>query len=282
MGARMAATRTYAPLVREPLRFAARELSGRRAVGLYRPRGTNIRVCVRHNLRGPGWDGHDQLPLDEIFRERCYDPPAPVERRLAAIAQPRIVDLGGHLGYFGAYALTRYPDARLVSFEPEPDHARLLRRAIDVNGLADRWQLVEACAHTEDGTLKLAAGRAVGTHVVEPGWDEGTVVEVPARDALPHLEGADLAKIDVEGAEWALLLDGRFAAAPPAAVVMEYHSPGCPEENAKSFARRHLAELGYEVHVPADDPNPDSGPFWGRGLIWAWLPPTGGDTLPST
>ena len=270
--ARLAATRTYAPLVREPLRFAARELSGRRVVGLYRPRGTDIRVCVRHNLRGPGWDGHDQLPLDVIFRERCYDPPAAAERHLGRVEQPRVVDLGGHLGYFGAFALSRYPGARVVSFEPEPEHARLLRRCIEVNGLAERWQLIEACAHTEDATLRLAAGRAVATHVVPAGWDEGNVVEVAARDALPHLDGADLAKVDIEGAEWALLLDDRFAAARPAAVVMEYHSTGCPEENAKRCARRRLSELGYEVHFPAGDPNPDSGPFWGRGLVWAWRP----------
>lgn len=265
---RVAPVARYAPVVRESLRFAARELSGRRSVGVYRPRGTDVRVFVRHSYPGPGGGSQDLLPLDEVFRERCYDPPPPVARVLPRELR-RVVDLGGHLGYFGAFVLARRPSARVVAFEPEPEHARLLRETIRLNGLHGRWQLVEACAHVRDGTLRLAAGRSVATHVPEPGDADGTI-EVEARDVFDHLEDVDLLKVDIEGGEWPILFDERFADARPRAVVIEYHSGGCPTDNPKRAARERFRALGYEVHVPSGDPNPDFDPFWGRGLLWAW------------
>lgn len=265
---RLATTMEYARIVREPLRFAARELSGRRVLGLYRPRGVDTRVYVRHNYRNDEW--HDMFPLLEIFRERCYEPPWQVA---TAHGEPRrVVDLGGHLGYFGAFALTRFPGSRVVSFEPEPAQAELLRRTIEVNGLGERWELVEAAAHREDGTLALVAGRSIGSHIKALGGGGGTAtIEVAARNPFPFLEGADLVKIDVEGAEWALLGDDRFAAARPRAIVLEYHSAGCPEGNPKHFATGRLHAMGYEVQPAPTDTNPDSGDFWGQGLLWAWL-----------
>ncbi|MEA2474927.1 MAG: hypothetical protein QOE06_2842 [Thermoleophilaceae bacterium] len=260
----------YARLVREPLRFAWRELSGSRAPGLYRPRGTDVRVHVRHNYRDDEW--HDMFPLLEIFRERCYEPPGQVAN---AHGRPRyVIDLGGHLGYFGAFALTRFPGCHVVSFEPEPEQAALIRRTIDVNGLAGRWELVEAAAQPRDGTVALVAGRSIGSHIAALGGGGGTAtIEVAARDPFPFLGGADLAKIDIEGAEWALLDDDRFAGARPRAVVLEYHSAGCPAGNAKRHASDRLRAMGYEVLAAPGDTNPDKGDFWGQGLLWAWLAP---------
>src|SRR5687768_4492341 len=116
MRARAAAARTYGPVVRESIRFALRELSGRRVVGVYRPRGTSIRVLARHNMRTRDWDAGDNMPLREIFRDQCYLPPPEVDAALKRLDRPaRIVDLGAHLGYFGAYALDRYPAAHVIS-----------------------------------------------------------------------------------------------------------------------------------------------------------------------
>ena len=181
-----------------------------------------------------------------------------------------MVDLGAHLGYFGAFVLTRYPQSRVVSFEPEPEHARLLRRCVEANALDDRWQVVEACAHTQDGSLRFTAGRSIGSRIASLSGQDEDVIEVAARDAFPYLEWADLVKVDIEGAEWPLLLDDRFAAARPKAVVVEYHSIGCPGDNPKRVAKERFTDLGYTVAVPAGDAVPDTEPFWGRGLLWAW------------
>jgi FkbM family methyltransferase len=269
---RLAEVLRLSGLVRERARFALRELSRRRLLAVYRPRAARVRVCVRHNYPEPGAGSYDHFPLYEVFGERCYEPPPVVDAVLRGTHEPRIVDLGGHLGYFGAFVLSRYPTAGVLAFEPEPMHARLLRKTIALNGLEGRWKLIEACAHTNDGVLAFATGRSIGSHLVSVGAEEQDVVELPARDVFPHLDGADLLKIDIEGAEWALLFDERFASARPPAVVMEYHSNGCPGENPKQVARDRFRELGYRAGSPDD--NPETGPFWGRGLMWAWLEPT--------
>jgi FkbM family methyltransferase len=255
-----------ARLVREPLRFAARELLGGPVVRLYRPRGIGYRVWVRHNYPGPGSSSYDILPLREIVVEHTYAPPPGVATALRREAAARVVDLGGHLGYFGAFILSELPRASLVSFEPEPSHAALLASCIEANELGSRWELVEACAHTADGTLPFAAGLSVRSHLA---IDEADPTELPARDVFPYLEDVDLLKIDIEGAEWNILFDERFARVLPRAIVLEYHSIPGGADNPKRAARDALAGLGYTVVIPEGDTNPLDEPFWGRGLLWA-------------
>jgi FkbM family methyltransferase len=251
----------------------AREMTGRRTLGVYRPRGSDLRICVRHNYPGPGPQSLDNFPLEEVFRDRCYQAPAAVHAALTGTGRAlRVVDLGGHLGYFGAFVLSRYPDANVLAFEPEPEHARLLRSCIDINGLEARWQLVEAAAYTEDATLSFAGSRSIASHISHLGGESEDVIEVVARDVFPHLGDVDLLKMDIEGGEWALLFDDRFGEALPRAIVLEYHSGGCPGDNPKRTATDRLSELGYRVDAPASDETPDDAPFWGRGLLWAWLP----------
>jgi FkbM family methyltransferase len=269
--ARLGTAIDYSTIVHERARFVARELSGRRSVGLYRPRGVDLRICVRHNYPRPGRESLDNFPLQEVFRDRCYEPPLPVRAKLADTSRaPRIVDLGAHLGYFSVFALSHYPDAYVLAFEPEPGHARLLRSCIAANRLGAQWQLIEAAAYTEDATLPFAASRSVASHISHLGGERDNVIEVVACDVFPHLKDVDLLKMDIEGGEWALLFDDRFGDVLPRSIVLEYHSGGCPGDNPKRTAVDRLTELGYRVVAPSSDETPDEGPFWGRGLLWAW------------
>jgi FkbM family methyltransferase len=191
---------------------------------------------------------------------------------LLRAAQPlRFVELGGHVGLFGAFVSARYPGARIVSFEPDPANASVLSECIARNGLEERWSLVQACAATAGGTLGFVGGRGAESYVAGPG--ESAELELPAVDALPYIQGADFVKIDVEGSEWALLADPRFAADPPRVVLMEWHSIGAPEDNPKRAAEAALEPLGYEVHHPPPyDALPTDEPLWGAGVLWAWRP----------
>ena len=100
---------------------------------------------------------------------------------------------------------------------------------------------------------------------------EGEVVtnRVSAIDALELLEDADFAKIDIEGAEWDLLLDERFAVSAPDVLVMEWHQRACPMRDAYQGAVDILRRAGYEV----EGDRPPAGVDW--GTIWGWKP-TGG------
>ena len=101
----------------QPLRYTLRELTGRRMVSRYRPRGSDIDVLIRHNTS----DGNI---LQEFAMHRLYDEPEPVASSLAQIDRPRFVDLGAHIGLFGAHILSRYPNGSVVSVEADSGQCR--------------------------------------------------------------------------------------------------------------------------------------------------------------
>lgn len=244
-----------ASLVQERLRFAANELRRRPVTGVYRLRGSGVAIALRHHTG-------DVMVLDEIFSQREYQPPREVEVALSALpAAPRVVDLGANIGLFGAWTLARFPEATVVAVEADPDNAAVHRRAIEANGLDARWRLVEAFASTAPGVIRFAAGHHATSHAAhrEEEW-----LEVRALDVLPELVGADLIKIDIEGAEWDLLADPRFADTRPGVVVLEYHEEGCPGPDAPARAEQALRAAGLEV-VPGG-----RKPQFGAGLLWAF------------
>ena len=251
-------TARLARLVREPLRFTLRQALRRRRLGRYRLRVSRIPVYLRHNTP-------DMNTLDEIFRHGHYDLPRPVEEVLEATpGTVRIVDLGANVGLFGAFALGVFPDARIVGFEPEPSNADMHRRTIGAREADGRWVLVEAAAAGADGTVSFSADGFTTGHV-----GEGELT-VPAVDVFPYLDAVDLLKIDVEGAEWNLLADPRFAEVPAGAVALEYHPRGCPSEDPRSFAHKLLRDCGYET---ADHDSPSFAGLEGQGMVWAWKKP---------
>jgi hypothetical protein len=61
--------------------------------------------------------------------------------------------------------------------------------------------------------------------------------------------------MDIEGGEWDLLADPRFASVSAALLFLEYHPHLCPAPDARAHARRVLEEFGYLVdEVFADGP----------------------------
>ena len=235
-----------ATLVRERRRFVANELRRGAVTGVYRLRESGVAVAIRHH-------SGDVMVLDEIFSQREYEPPPGIALHSVTSA----VDLGANIGLFGAWLLARAPNARIVAYEPDPGNAVVHRRAIDANGLGDRWRLVEAFAGSAGGTTTFTAGLHATSHA-------GTGIEVSVVDVLPDLIGADLVKIDVEGAEWPIVTDPRFAGLTARVVILEYHVEGCPEPDPRAAAERALRKAGLEVahtqHKPA----------FGAGVVWGY------------
>jgi FkbM family methyltransferase len=241
-----------ASLVREKRRFATNELRSRPMTSVYRLRESGVSIVVRHHTG-------DVMVLDEIFSQREYEPPLEVEAALAARpAGLRVLDLGANIGLFGAWVLGRFPEATIVAVEADPANAAIHRKAIDANGLGDRWRLLEAFASTSSGVTRFVAGEHATSHAAD--GEDG--VEVPAIDVLPELAKSELVKIDVEGAEWNIVADPRFAAARPAIVVLEYHREGCPQPEPAAAAEQALRTAGLDVVHASRKPQ------FGAGLLW--------------
>ena len=273
---RLRRTLGAASCVTQPTRFVAAELSGSSSERRYRLRGSGLSAQVRHPLL-------DMWILEEVFRNRVYQPPPEALRALQALHRPaRVVDLGGHVGYFALFMLDLLPGSMVVSLEPDPANAASLRRSIESNGLHDSWNLVEACATTSDGELEFESSFHLSriarqdtaladfqSHLAsEIPFLEGTPLletqprRVQSRDAFAYLPEGDLLKIDIEGGEWDILDDPRFASLEPAAVVLEYHPPYYQHADPESVVRRALESAGLDSgpSVPGD----------GAAVMWAW------------
>jgi hypothetical protein len=68
---------------------------------------------------------------------------------------------------------------------------------------------------------------------------------VPVVDLLKTNHDVELLKMDIEGAEWDILTDPRLSELKARAIVLEWHSIGCPEPDPHKAAARLLVEAGY-------------------------------------
>jgi FkbM family methyltransferase len=246
-----ASARRLGALVRESARFAASDLAGVTGVRRYHLRRGGRPVVLRHGTM-------DTWTFLEVFARRLYEPPSAVARGLERAKAPLVVDLGANLGMFGLDMLTRYPAARIVAYEPDPESAAIHRRLLELNAAGERWQLVEACAGRHDGTVRFLPGQSTASRMVDDG--EPGSVDVPIVDVMPLLARADLVKMDIEGGEWPLLADPRFGAVRSA--VLEYHPAGSPGDDPAGSARELLRSHGFDVRPVFEDPS-------GIGMLWA-------------
>jgi FkbM family methyltransferase len=186
----------------------------------------------------------------EIFVRGAYSPPWLLPDGL------RVLDLGAHIGFFARWALAQWNVHSLISVEPDVDNYALLVRNHDALG-DDRWTLMSAAAGCAEGRAAFAGGRGCASGLADAGEDDVRTV-----DALGLMSGCDLAKLDVEGGEWALLRDPRFPACAPELIVVEYH-PADGLASPYAEARRLLEAAGYDVidgHREAES----VGVLWGR------------------
>jgi FkbM family methyltransferase len=250
--AEVIAVLAYSRVVQSPLRFVAAQLLHRGRPSVYRIRGAGPAVCVRDGTA-------DIYSLAQVFADAHAELPARVVDALRSIDRPiEVLDLGGNVGAWGASLAARVPVGRMTSFEPDPGNAAVLRRTIRANAREATWTVVEACAAPGEGTVSF---RAEGSGLSRIGEGPGAI-QVAAHDVFPALDRVDLAKIDIEGGEWALLGDPRFAALRCPVISLEYHPRLRPAPEGAALARAALQSAGYEV-IEGPGAGPDTGVLWG-------------------
>lgn len=207
----------------------------------------------RHvELEVDGWHLHapDAASLFSSYREIvnqgiyrfAWDSPRP----------PRMLDLGANIGLAVLDLKRRHPHAHVLALEPDPKVCAYLRRNLGANGAAD-VDVRQVAAWTEPATLRFLsegadAGRLDG--VTANADREPASIDVEAVDVRTLFADGpfDLVKIDIEGAEKAVLPVCAHVLGETRFLFVEYH--GAAGE------RGHLAEtiafmhgLGYRVQV---------------------------------
>lgn len=176
--------------------------------------------------------------------------------------QPKVVyDLGANIGISTAYFCSILPNAQVYGFEPEPGNlaaaemnlgsfpgARVLGKAVaDSPGTMQfNWG-----TDTRGGRLSTAMG---------PRDQASIQVEVASLTSLLEKDGLpspDFIKIDVEGAEMAVLLGARPLPASVRCINIETHS-----STLHATCMEELRNQGFQIRSDVSFGN-------GMGLIWA-------------
>ncbi len=185
----------------------------------------------------------------------------PVQEALERIVRSGDVcyDIGANLGFFSLFLGRSVAGGGLVyAFEPVPRNASMIERNADLNGI-ENIRVMRMALSGEDGKGNLLLARHVGGAMLReagtPPDLAGSMVVATARvDTLvdrQEIRPPNVVKIDVEGAEMAVLLGmERTLQRWAPRVVMEFDDPtedGC--ESKLSGCRRFLQDLGYRVRV---------------------------------
>ena len=137
--------------------------------------------------------------------------------------RPRILDCGANIGISVLNYKRQYPEARITAFEPDPDFLPLLRRNLERNGAAD-VEIIDAAAWIEPGEARWHSDGIEGSRILLEGEPADSPASVRTVDLADYLgEPIDLLKVDIEGAEYAVIKHLRDRLGHVKNIVVESH-----------------------------------------------------------
>ncbi|MEQ1948438.1 MAG: FkbM family methyltransferase [Bryobacteraceae bacterium] len=153
---------------------------------------------VEAHLRAGTTDEH---VFRQIFVENEYS----ILESLGTVTT--IVDCGANVGFSSLYFLSRFPNARIVAIEPDPDNLVALRR--NLQPYLDRVEIIEGAVWpaAETLTLRKTGQGEWATQVfscASSKRESGSSVQGVTLDDISQRLGfatIDILKIDIEGSE---------------------------------------------------------------------------------
>jgi FkbM family methyltransferase len=170
-----------------------------------------------------------------------------VEREYECLDRVRdaslIVDCGANVGYSSAYFLSRYPRAKVIAIEPDPENFAALEANLAPYG--SRCRIIEAAIWSRPEPLRLKKSSTAGEEwasSVEPGITQNAAtvqaITIPALFNGTPFRRISILKIDIEGAELELLDDDTSWLDLADNIVIELHSDEARQKFLKEAAAR--------------------------------------------
>jgi FkbM family methyltransferase len=194
----------------------------------------------------------------------------------AATATPRILDCGANIGAASLFYKREYPGARITAYEADPALCAMTKRNLARNGAAD-VDVVHAALWTSNGQVTFRAeGSDSGMIDGLAGIVDARAVTVPSlrmRDVLER-DRIDMLKLDIEGAECAVLEDCEPVLDRVNAIVMDLHEFD-PRDRQSPRVFECLTRAGFVYSI--DDLlqqhwrqplGADDAPFPKMPLVW--------------
>ena len=195
----------------------------------------------------------DLLVLEQVFLDGEYhvEPIEPESIRY-------IVDLGSNIGVTAMFWAQRYPDARMVLVEPDPDNFKLLKR--NTAAFQDRCLLLKAAVSDKCGETSFFKSDREYGHSILKGDDSVSEIQVRTLTVSEVLSEADfprvdLLKMDIEGGEQIVMPTIGAWAHAPRYLIAELHPPydfNAFTEHCRSVGLRatQSPSEGYRCNLP--------------------------------
>jgi FkbM family methyltransferase len=159
---------------------------------------------------------------------------------------PVIIDCGSNVGISALYFKSLFPKARIYCYEADPHIAEILRRNLENNGAVDVEVFQKVVWTHSNGVFFGSEGADGGS--VHNTQNATFFPSVCLREVLQQREAIDLLKIDIEGAEVAVLQDCVNELHRVKYLYVEYHSfTDQPQE--LDVLLRLLKESGFRYYI---------------------------------
>jgi FkbM family methyltransferase len=153
--------------------------------------------------------------LSELFFEEIY-------KFKATRSDVRIIDCGSHIGLSILYFKKLYANAIITGFEPDNQNYDLLNKNIAEWGYTS-IDIHKAAIWTSNGLVNFTQTGGMGSQITqnEPEMQDGQTKSVRLRDLLTG--PVDFLKMDIEGAEYNVLMDCAEQLKMVSNLFIEYH-----------------------------------------------------------
>ena len=129
-----------------------------------------------------------------------------------------IIDIGANIGFFTYYALIKCPNSRIISVEADPSNFIVLHQNIFINKLNSRVDLfnnIVSSSLEEKMVFYLSENPGWSSIYKARGAIDGNPIELSSINLSKlfsdnNLEVIDVLKIDVEGAEYDIIINDNF------------------------------------------------------------------------
>ena len=186
--------------------------------------------------------------------------------------KPVIIDCGSNIGISILFFKALYPKAKITGFEAHPETFQVLEKNIADNKLTN-ITVHHAAVYDNKGTIQfMRSENAPGHPGMSIGTDQGNTIDVNTVCVSDYIDGeVDFVKIDIEGAEGAVMRDLAFSKKLGLIkqMIIEYHDNGNPNNDLTEILN-HLDEDNFKYMIHSEVALPFvQGPNAGM-MIYAW------------
>lgn len=136
--------------------------------------------------------------------------------------EPIIFDCGANIGTSCLYFKKLYPDAKIKAFEADPMIAKVLKSNLSKNGIHD-VEVINRAVWIDDKGIEFGSEGADGGSI-NANKNKIKIESVRLKDLITKEPKIDLLKIDIEGAEYEVLMDCKDSLLHVEHIFVEYHS----------------------------------------------------------